>query len=119
MTSDVSPTLREDAGTDRTGSAEPSGPDPNAALADRLCGWVRRMRLETPAALFLEIHRPLAPLAWPAAMMFGSVVAPFVGPDYYDRIEALRDPAFLDSLLARLSAGRGGAAPPAAGQAGT
>jgi hypothetical protein len=80
--------------------------------AETLCRWIRSKRLETPATLFLEIHRPLMPLAWPAAVLFGPFIAPFLGPGYYDQVEALRDPAVLDRLLARLSEKTGGATHP-------
>jgi hypothetical protein len=80
------------------------------SIVDPLVKWIKAKRLETPATLFLEMHRPLMPLAWPAAVMCGTFLAPFFGPDYYDKIEALRDPATLDKLLERLAAhdGEGG-----------
>jgi len=80
------------------------------SLVDPLVKWIKAKRLQTPATLFLEMHRPLMPLAWPAAVMCGTFLAPFFGPDYYDKIEALRDPAALDRLLERLAAhdGEGG-----------
>lgn len=74
------------------------------SIVDPLVKWIKAKRLETPATLFLEMHRPLMPLAWPAAVMCGTFLAPFFGPDYYDKIEALRDPAALDRLLERLAA---------------
>jgi len=80
------------------------------SIVDPLVKWIKAKRLETPATLFLEMHRPLMPLAWPAAVMCGTFLAPFFGPDYYEKIEALRDPAALDRLLERLAArdGEGG-----------
>jgi hypothetical protein len=75
---------------------------------ERLLGWVERRGLQGPAAVLLEMHRPLMPLAWSAAMVFGGLVAPFFGPDYYHKIEALRDPAALDRLLRRLETRRDG-----------
>lgn len=86
-------------------------PVPMPAAVERACDWIRRKKLEAPAAFLLEIHRPLMPLAWPAATLVGPVVAPFVGPDYYERVEALRDPALLDAVLARLSASDAAALP--------
>jgi hypothetical protein len=77
--------------------------DSTIAFADTLIRWVKKKRLEAPATLFLEMHRPLMPLAFPAAVMLGTFAAPFFGPDYYDQIEALRDPAVLDRVLARLA----------------
>ena len=79
----------------------PAGP---GGMAETLLRWVRRKGLRAPAALLLEMHRPLMPLAWSAAMLVGGVVAPLFGPNYYEKIEALRDPKLLDRLLARLQA---------------
>lgn len=64
--------------------------------------WIERKRLQAPAALFLGMHRALMPLAWPAAMLLGGILAPLFGADYYEKIEALRDPACLDRVLERL-----------------
>ncbi len=80
------------------------------ACADALVRWIRDKKLEAPASLFLEMHRPLMPLAHPAAVLCGTFIAPFFGPDYYEKIEALRDPATLDTLLDKL-AGRTGVHP--------
>ncbi len=68
--------------------------------------WIERKRLQAPAAAALEMHRPLMPLAWTMAMLAGPALAPFLGPDYYEKINALRDPAMLDRLLKRLEASR-------------
>ena len=73
-------------------------------LTETLLRWVRRKGLRVPAALLLEMHRPLMPLAWSVAMLAGGVVGPLFGPNYYEKIEALRDPELLDRLLARLEA---------------
>ena len=75
-----------------------------AGTGEAILRWIERKGLQAPAALLLELHRPLMPLAWPAAMLFGGVVAPLFGADYYERIEALRDPGVLDRVLARLEA---------------
>jgi len=69
---------------------------------DTVLAWIERKGLQAPAAMLLEMHRPLMPLAWSAAVLVGGVLAPFIGPDYYQKIEALRDPAALDRLLERL-----------------
>jgi hypothetical protein len=81
-----------------------SAPDVSHNPAETLLRWVERKELQVPAALLLELHRPLMPLAWSAAMLLGGVVAPLFGPDYYERIEALRDPRLLDRMLERLEA---------------
>lgn len=72
-------------------------------FADTFVRWIREKKLEAPVSLFLEMHRPLMPLAHPAAVLCGTFIAPFCGPDYYDKIEALRNPAVLDDLLDRLA----------------
>ena len=76
----------------------PCEPGPGEALLR----WVRGRGLAVPATVLLEMHRPLMPLAWSAAMLVGPFLAPLWGPDYYQRIEALRDPRTLDRVLARL-----------------
>ena len=43
--------------------------------AETLLRWVKRKRLEVPAAMLLEMHRPLMPLAWSAAMVCGGLLA--------------------------------------------
>jgi hypothetical protein len=83
----------------------PDGPPPGSdsrSPLDAVLAWVERKRLQAPAAMLLEMHRPLMGLAWPAAVLLGGFLAPFIGPDYYQKIEALRDPAALDRLLERL-----------------
>jgi len=76
---------------------------PELSFLDPLVGWIRAKGLQAPAAFVLEMHRPLMPMAFPAAVMAGTLVAPFFGPGYYKKIEALRDPAALDCVLERLS----------------
>lgn len=86
-----------------SGSDEPTRPvDGGSGLHETLLRWVIKKRLQAPAAMLLEMHRPLMPLAWSTAVIFGGVLAPFYGPDYYEKIEALRDPALLDRLIKRL-----------------
>ncbi|MBE3070686.1 MAG: hypothetical protein IMZ66_10675 [Planctomycetes bacterium] len=81
--------------------------DPGQRAGEALLGWIVRRKLQAPAAMVLEMHRPLMPLAWSTAMLFGGVVAPLFGPDYYEKIEALRDPALLDRVLKRLETAGG------------
>lgn len=89
--------------------------DADTGIPEMVLRWVMKKRLQAPAAMLLEMHRPLMPLAWPAAVIFGGVFAPFFGPDYYERIEALRDPALLDRVLKRLEAGEPGGEEPGGG----
>ena len=87
---------------------EPSAPRLGNAggPGDALLRWIERRRLQGPASLLLEMHRPLMPLAWPMAMLFSGVLAPFLGRDYLRKLEALRDPALLDRVLDRLERSR-------------
>ncbi|HUS92345.1 MAG TPA: hypothetical protein VM695_10870 [Phycisphaerae bacterium] len=78
----------------------PEGPDPR--FGEGVLRWIERHELQGPAAVVLELHRPLMPLAWTAAVLAGAFVAPLFGPDYYRKIEALRDPALLDRMIRRL-----------------
>jgi len=73
---------------------------------ERVVRWVERKELQAPAVAVLEMHRPLMPVAWTLAMLAGPALAPFVGPDYYEKIKALRDPQTLDRLLKRLEGPR-------------
>ncbi len=77
--------------------------DSSVRAVDSLIRWIKKKKLETPATLFLEMHRPLMPLAHPVAILVGPFIAPFFGPEYYDRIKSLSDPKTLDRLLARIS----------------
>jgi len=81
-------------------------PDGGRSVVETLIAWVRRKNLQVPAAMLLEMHRPLVPLAWSAAVLAGPFLAPLFGADYYRRIEALRDPSLLDRVLERLKAPR-------------
>jgi hypothetical protein len=87
-------------GQDSSQAADDLGP------LEAVFRWIERKRLQAPAVAVLEMHRPLAPLAWTLATLAGPAVAPFVGHDYYERIKALRDPAMLDRLFERLEASR-------------
>ncbi|MFC1600969.1 hypothetical protein ACFL34_01300 [Candidatus Sumerlaeota bacterium] len=77
--------------------------DSDYSFADSLVNWLKKKKLEMPATILLEGHRPLMPLAHPAACLAGPFVAPFFGPDYYEKIEALRDPVVFDRMLERLT----------------
>lgn len=80
----------------------PLPPDSSLTTEEKILNWIESKELQAPAAIFLEMHRPLMPLAWSAAMLAGGFLAPFFGPDYYRKIEALRDPKLMDSMLGKL-----------------
>ena len=78
--------------------------DGSRALSQTVLRWVKRKNLQVPAAILLEMHRPLMPLAWSIAVLFGGILAPLFGPDYYDKIEVLREPGLIDRILRSLEA---------------
>ena len=84
---------------ERDGSEAEAGDD---GRVEAVLQWIVRKRLQAPAALLLEMHRAFVPLAWPIAMLLSGVLAPLFGRDYYERIEGLRDPCWLDRVLERL-----------------
>ncbi len=84
---------------------EPTHSDDFGPL-ERVVRWVERKELQAPAVAVLEMHRPLMPVAWTLAMLAGPALAPFVGPDYYEKIKPLRDPQALDRLVKRLEESR-------------
>ncbi|MCU0316276.1 MAG: hypothetical protein MUC92_06760 [Fimbriimonadaceae bacterium] len=45
----------------------------------KMSNEILRRGLETPALMFLEMHKPLAGVAGQAAIVFSPFVAPFVG----------------------------------------
>ena len=83
----------------KAASCPAKAPEP---VGNSFLGWIERKELQTPTVLFLEMHRPLLPLAWSAAMLVGGILAPFVGPDYYEKIKKLRDPKLIDKMIDRL-----------------
>ena len=94
--------MNDERGGEAAAGANGSGAE--AGFGEGVFRWIERAGLGGPAAVVLELHRPLMPLAWTAAMLAGGIVAPLFGPDYWRKIEALRDPKLLDRLLARLEA---------------
>lgn len=95
-----------DTGMTQHDDAEPGPVGSPPGAVEAMVRWIERKGLQVPAVFVLDLHRPLMPLAWPAAMLAGGLIAPLFGPDYYQKIEALRDPAVLDKLLKRLEDSR-------------
>lgn len=59
-------------------------PDQTEELLDRAEREIRKRRLQTPAILFLEMHKPLSFVASQAALVFSPFMIPFVGFDAVD-----------------------------------
>jgi hypothetical protein len=73
------------------------------ALLDRVAREVTRRRLEAPAILVLEMHRPLMFLGSQFLILFTPMLGPAFGLDNLHRLTALlQDRANLDRLLDRI-----------------
>lgn len=69
---------------------------------ERLAGRIRRLRLETPALIMLEAHRPLARLAGHLLAVAEPVAAGLLGLERVERVrEVLFDGEAVD-LLCRM-----------------
>jgi len=69
-------------------------PEEEEKLIGKLSHEIHRRRLETPAILFLEMHKPLTSVAGHAVIGFSPFIAPFVGMDNvaaYSRLLSNRD----------------------------
>ena len=72
-------------------------------LLEQAATEVVRRRLETPAILLLEMHRPLTFLGSQALVLFTPMLAPAFGVERLERITALlEDRRNLDLLLNRM-----------------
>ena len=72
---------------------------------EAIAGKVRQYHLETPAAFFLEIHRPLAGFAGLAAHAVTPLFGAFFGLDNAEKYaNLLGDGESIDALLERLHA---------------
>jgi len=64
------------------------------ALIEKAANEVARRRLQTPAILFLEMHKPLAYVGANAAVAFAPFIVPFLGYDFvndYSRLFSRRE----------------------------
>ncbi|HEY3283938.1 MAG TPA: hypothetical protein VGN26_16850 [Armatimonadota bacterium] len=73
------------------------------AMLETLAAKVVARRLETPAILFLEMHRPLNFLASQSLIVGMPFLAPLFGPDQVEAYSALlQDSANVDRLIDRI-----------------
>jgi hypothetical protein len=78
-------------------------PEEEEALIERFVEEIRKRKLETPAILFLESHKPLGGLAAQASIAFSPFLVPFLGFDNvnnYSRLLAKREN--IEEMLRRL-----------------
>lgn len=72
-------------------------------LLDRAAHEIRRRKLEVPATIFFEMHRPLAFVGSQMAVMFSPFLVPFLGFDFMnDYSRLLSKPDNVEGLLRRL-----------------
>jgi len=64
------------------------------ALIDKAAGEVAKRNLQTPAILFLEMHKPLSYIGANASLVFAPFAVPFLGFDFindYGRLFSKRE----------------------------
>jgi hypothetical protein len=72
-------------------------------LLDRIADQIVRRRLQMPAALFLEMHRPLRFFAGQGLLFASPLLGAFFGLDQIYKFSRLvEDPATVDRLLQRI-----------------
>lgn len=82
---------------------EQLAPETKAELVEKLAMAVHKRRMETPAILFLEMHKPLAGLASQSMVVFSPFLIPFVGLDKLDDYSRLAgDRQAIEQLISRL-----------------
>lgn len=78
-------------------------PEATAELVEKLAQAIHKRRMETPAILFLEMHKPLAGLASQSLVVFAPFLVPFVGLEKLDDYSRLAgDRQSIDKLICRL-----------------
>jgi len=80
--------------------------DERDTLIEKAAREVEKRKLEAPAILFLEMHKPLAYVGSQAAIAFAPMFGPLLGFDFvnnYSRLFAKREN--VERLLQRIEAG--------------
>ena len=73
------------------------------AALDRAADKVAALHLESPVVFFLEIHKPLARLAYHLGIFCEPLLAPLFGPDRYAVLHALLSaPENIDKFIHRI-----------------
>lgn len=83
--------------------SEELSPDETERLLDKAAFEIKRRKLEAPAIVMLEMHRPLANVGANAAVVFSPFIVPFLGFDFMnDYSRLLSKPENVEQLLHRL-----------------
>lgn len=78
-------------------------PEQRDLLLDRVAAEIVRRRLEAPAILFLELHRPLAFFSSQALIVFAPLLAAFFTPERIHQLAGLlQERENLDRLIERI-----------------
>ena len=82
---------------------DPLTEDAREALLDRAVHEIRKRKLETPAILFFEMHKPVAYVGSHAMIAFAPFLVPFFGFDNVNNYSLLlSDRANVERLVQRL-----------------
>lgn len=77
--------------------------DEEEALIDRAAGEITKRKLNMPAMLFFEMHKPLSNVAGNAALMFSPFLVPFFGfQNVNDYSRLLQKPDSVERLIQKL-----------------
>lgn len=80
-------------------------PEEENRLLDQAAAEIKKRKMETPAMLFLEMHRPLSFVASQASVVFSPFLVPFLGFDnVHDYSRLFAKPTNVERLLDRLDA---------------
>lgn len=72
-------------------------------LADEVASAIVKRRLETPAVLFLEMHRPLSFIASQGMIVAMPLLAPVLGPEKVSKFSRfLRERKNIERLIQRI-----------------
>jgi len=79
--------------------------DERDRLLERVAGTVARRRMEVPAVLALEMHRPLSFMSSQALIVFTPLLAPAFGLENLQKLSRLlEDRSNVDRLIDRIEA---------------
>lgn len=82
---------------------DPLDPEKETEMIDELADQISKRRMEVPATLFLEMHKPLSGIGSQALIAFSPFLAPFVGMDNVSNWSRLmRSRKAIDQLIERL-----------------
>ncbi len=82
---------------------EPLTPEEASALVDSIARYIVNRRLETPAVLFFEMHKPLSFLVSQAAIVAMPFLGPFIGARRMaDLSRLLAERKYVELLISRI-----------------